>query len=265
MSLVNNLLAGGAYAQKQLFCKARLVAWSHGARFRMACRLAEPFAGRKLLDYGCGDGTFLALIQDRFTQAVGADMDPKQTADCIRRFASLSGLSFVLTEDLLDARHNGRFDVVFCMEVLEHCTEQTRAAVLSDLHRLVAVDGTVIISVPVEVGPSLIVKQLLRTLAGRRGIGDYRYSEKYTFKDLMKMVFAGEETAIERPVYRVDLIPGKPTYYHAHKGFNWRTFRRQLNELFSVQRILFSPLGWLRGFFSSQVWFICKPRLNRCA
>ena len=72
MNLANQqLLAGGAYARKQLYCKDRIVAWSHGSRFRTGRRLAEAFAGvppasaspaagggegggARLLDYGCG-------------------------------------------------------------------------------------------------------------------------------------------------------------------------------------------------------------------
>ena len=93
MNLANQqLLAGGAYARKQLYCKDRIVAWSHDSRFRTGRRLAEAFAGARLLDYGCGDGTFLALVHDLFPEAVGADLDPKQTADCARRFASLCGV-----------------------------------------------------------------------------------------------------------------------------------------------------------------------------
>src|SRR6202158_96227 len=117
MSLVeSHLLAGGAYARKQLYCKDRIVAWSHGSRFRTGRRLAETMAGARLLDYGCGDGTFLALVHDVFPEAVGADLDPKQTADCARRFASLPGLSFLLTDELADSCYDGSFDVVFCME-----------------------------------------------------------------------------------------------------------------------------------------------------
>jgi 2-polyprenyl-3-methyl-5-hydroxy-6-metoxy-1,4-benzoquinol methylase len=259
MNLANDqLLAGGAYARKQLYCKDRIVAWSHGSRFQTARRLAEPLAGARLLDYGCGDGTFLALVHDLFPEAVGADLDPKQTADCARRFASVSGLSFILTEGLAD--RNGSFDVVFCMEVLEHCIDEVRAQVLHDLRRLASADGTVIVSVPIEIGPSLLGKQLVRMIAGWRRLGDYQYREKYTPWELGKMVFAGAQTAIHRPVLRTELIPGRPTFFHGHKGFNWRTLRHQLGEHFRVEQVLFSPLGWLRGFFSSQVWFICKPQ-----
>ena len=97
-------------------------------------------------------------------------------------------------------------------------------------------------------------------IAGWRRLGDYQYREIYTPWELCKMVFAGAQTAIHRPVLHTELIPGRPTFFHGHKGFNWRTLRRQLGEHFRVEQVLFSPLGWLRGFFSSQAWFVCKPQ-----
>ncbi|HMF61347.1 MAG TPA: class I SAM-dependent methyltransferase, partial [Vicinamibacterales bacterium] len=77
-------LASGDYARKQIYCPSRVVAWSHGSRFRLAARLASTGAGGKLLDYGCGDGTFMALTHGTFAEAVGADIDAEQLAECRR-------------------------------------------------------------------------------------------------------------------------------------------------------------------------------------
>jgi hypothetical protein len=72
------VLNSGHYARKQLFSRSRIVAWSHTRRFQTALKLVAPFAGERLLDYGCGDGTFLTLARGRFTDPVGADIDPWQ-------------------------------------------------------------------------------------------------------------------------------------------------------------------------------------------
>ena len=66
---------------------------------------------------------FLAEVHDLFPTAVGADIDLNQTLDCRTRFADVSGLSFVLTNDLCGAAHAGAYQVVTCMEVLEHCVD----------------------------------------------------------------------------------------------------------------------------------------------
>lgn len=254
------LLAGGTYAKKQLFCKSRIVAWGHASRYRLGRRLVEPYAGRKYLDYGCGDGTFLTLVRDIFTDAIGADVDPQQTKDCVDRFAGQMSFTFLLTDDLADSQHTGAYELITCMEVLEHCTKEKLNEVLADLQRLISRDGVVIISVPVEIGPALIGKQLARMLAGWRGLGDYKYRETYTVRQLIKMVFAGKHTEITRPVYRADFAVDRPNSYHGHKGFNWRLLRARLQDRFIIEKSCFSPLGWLGGHLSSQAWFICRPK-----
>lgn len=255
------LLAGGHYAQKQLFCKDPLIAWSHRSRFQFGRQLVAPYAGRSLLDYGCGDGTFLAMVHDLFPDAVGADVDPGQTEDCARRHGERQGLSFVLTDDLADERHSGTYGVVVCMEVLEHCLDDKRQTVLADMRRLLTDDGILVVSVPIEIGPSLIVKQLGRRLAGWRGLGDYQKSERYRPGEFWKMVFACQRTRIERPVQRADFSPDRPNFYHGHKGFNWRAFQAELKH-FVIVRQYFTPLGWLGGCLNSQAWFVCKLRRN---
>ena len=55
-------------------------------------RLVSELAGRRLLDYGCGDGTFLALISDYFLDGVGADLDAKEVARTTERRAEIPEL-----------------------------------------------------------------------------------------------------------------------------------------------------------------------------
>lgn len=254
---VDEVLLKGHYARKQLLCASRIISWSHRSRFKMARRLVEPYAGRKLLDYGCGDGTFVAFVSDVFPQAAGADPDANVMAECRRRFASLPGLAFLCMHDLCDSCYEGAFDVVTCMEVLEHCLEPVLPSVISDLQKLLAPGGAAIISVPIETGPSLAAKQIGRALAGWRGLADYGYREKYRPGEFLRMFFADERTTIERPVYRHETAAGT-AFSIGHKGFNWRALGRKLAEHFTIERVLFTPLGWLGPYLNSQVWFVCK-------
>jgi SAM-dependent methyltransferase len=248
-------LSSGSYAKKQLFCADPIIAWSHRARFRFAQRLVRELRCGTLLDYGCGDGTFLALVRPQLERAVGADPDTSALASCRERFQG-PGLSFVTLDALAQPEHAAAYDVVTCMEVLEHCPPDAAETVLSDLRRLVRPGGHLVISVPVEIGPSLVVKEALRTVAGWRRLGHYEFKERYTLRELATMVFAGEQTHIERPSWLSDTEGQRRTY--GHKGFNWRALRMRLQRDHDVFT-RFTPLPLFQGFLSSQAWLVCRP------
>ena len=179
MKTPDDLIRSGDYARKQIYCPSGLVRWSHGSRFEVARALVAPRAGGRLIDYGCGDGTFVAMVHAQFTETVGLDVDPKQIDEANARLGALAGVRFALTQAPFPGpQPPARFDVVTCMEVLEHCLEDERRRVIGVLADLVAPGGLVVVSVPIEIGPSLAGKQLARAAAGLRRLGDYQYRER---------------------------------------------------------------------------------------
>lgn len=248
-------LVSGDYARKQIYCPNRVVSWSHASRFRLAAELARACGGTRLLDYGCGDGTFLALMRGVFATAVGADVDERQLDDCRARFEGTPGVEFLHTGSLSGGGHAGTYDAVTCMEVLEHCPEPERLRVLDALCRLAAPGGRIIISVPVEIGPALFGKQLFRALAAWRGQGDYQYRETYTPRELLAAVLGRPNLARAR--YRV-VKDGRPFEYCGHKGFDWRVLESEIRDRLTIERRLFTPLPALGRYASSQVWFVCR-------
>jgi SAM-dependent methyltransferase len=246
----------GHYAKKQIYSRARLIAWSHRRRFETATELAKTFGGKRLLDYGCGDGTFLGLLMaEPFAPAlaVGVEMHPSIVDDCRRRYEGEPRLAFVLTGDLDRADQQGRYDAVFCMEVLEHVV--ALEPILERLGALLASDGRLIVSVPVETGLPVIVKQLVRRIAGWRGIGHYPGTTSYGFGELIASVFAGRRQHLVRPVFDAGSGP-----FHDHKGFNWMAARDAIERYFDIERSIASPLGWLGPRLSSQVWFVARRK-----
>ncbi len=248
-------LASGDYARKQIYCPSAVVAWSHGSRFRLAARLAGTARGGRLLDYGCGDGTFIGLTHGTFARAVGADIDEAQLDDCRRRFAALDGVEFVRTSELASAAHERAYDVVTCMEVLEHCPDAERVRVLDHLGRLVTPGGFVVISVPIEIGPALVGKQLFRAIAALRGHGDYQYRETYSPGELLAATLARPNLARAR--YTVDRPEG-PLNYCGHKGFDWRILEAEIQARYTIEQRLFTPMPILGRVLNSQVWFVCR-------
>ena len=111
---------------------------------------------------------------------------------------------------------------------------------------------------PIEIGPSLFFKHLVRLLLALRSVEHYEHREKYSFIEFMKMLFAGKNTAIVRPTYTEKDSEGRAREYHGHKGFNWKLIEQELHERFEVEDVKFSPLGFTNGWLSSQVWIVCK-------
>lgn len=251
-------LRDGHYATKQIFSRARVIAWSHRRRFAAGLQLAARFEGRRVIDYGCGDGTFLALLDATGHppgQAVGAEIDGFQVADCQRRLGDRRRLSFTSIAALDDECHRGAYDAVVCMEVLEHVVDLT--TVIERLWRLLADDGTLLVSVPVETGLPLLVKQTTRRIAGWRGIGDYACTSPYTWNEYRASVFAGREQHIARPVYGAG---GSGPPFYDHKGFNWRSLQDRLSDWFEIRQVVASPFPRLGPQFATQVWFEGRKR-----
>lgn len=245
----------GVYARKQLQSGAALVSWSHGRRFQVALELAASARGRRILDYGCGDGSFLAMLvssADAPLEATGAEIARDLVADCRARLAA-RGIRFLDLAEL-DALQAGAFDVIFCMEVLEHVPGVDE--VLHRLDRLLAPGGQLVVSVPVETGVPMLIKQAARRIAGWRGIGDYPGTESYRPSEWLPTLFAGSRPHLVRRV----LVNPDGSTFHDHKGFNWMALRALLAKQFVLRRVLSSPFTWLPPHLGTQAWFLLQKR-----
>jgi len=247
----------GHYADKHK--RASYLRWSHGARFVKARQIIEPMAGGKLLDYGCGDGTFISQVVELFPDATGVDKAEEQVIDCRSRLGKATSQSFYTCEDLKGDAWGNKFDVATCMEVLEHCRDVVVDRVLDDLRRLVRPNGTIVISVPIETGPTLAIKQMLRRFAGWKGISGYQYTERYGTSEFWRMLFATRNSKFHRPVYAAD-DASDDSGYHGHKGFNWRRLQAVVSRKMILERVAFTPLPYARSILNSQVWFVCRTR-----
>lgn len=253
--MADSVIEGGFYFKKQVLLNDRLISWSHRSRFDTALALARKYGPRKLLDYGCGDGTLLAMLsgENGLETGVGCELDPRVVVECRRRFNSTK-LKFIGVDEADTPQHASTYDLVFCMEVLEHVVAFEQ--VIDRLRRLLAPDGRLIVSVPVEVGPALVVKQTARRIAGWRRLGDYQWTTAYSWAEMAASVFARSRQHITRPVYR-----GKDgAVFHDHKGFNWKLLRSKLSESFQLEHTVASPIAWLPPGLSSQVWFVLRHR-----
>jgi SAM-dependent methyltransferase len=102
---------------------------------------------RNLLDVGCGDGRLCSLLGPLVEQYVGVDLT-EQAIAFARAFNP--GAEFIVgsVSDVL-----GTFDVVTCIEVLEHIPDQGLADFVTSLSEKVSPHGVLLVSVPTIARP----------------------------------------------------------------------------------------------------------------
>lgn len=102
--------------------------------------------GARVLDIGCGGGLLCEALQSLGGRVTGIDLAPSML-ETARLHAAERGVSIdyqQLSAESLAATHAGEFDVVTCMEMLEHVPEP--AGIVAAMAELLRPGGAVFIS-----------------------------------------------------------------------------------------------------------------------
>lgn len=118
------------------------IAIEHLHRYALAQSLAS---GKRVLDIACGEGYGSNLLADVATSVVGVDIDIRAIKHA-RTSYKKSNLEFQQGSCTDLALPNAEFDLVVSFETLEHHAEHD--AMLSELRRVLAPNGLLIISTP---------------------------------------------------------------------------------------------------------------------
>ena len=119
-------------------------------RYRRVIDRAAPSAGDRILDYGCGDGTLLGVIQRRLGRQTpelhGFDPNPLAItlADAILKERGVPA-TLHQTSAALPERY---FDRVICTEVIEHASSPS--SLLSDFARVLKPGGRLVVTTPIR-------------------------------------------------------------------------------------------------------------------
>jgi methionine biosynthesis protein MetW len=110
-------------------------------RINEAIRLLDK--GNRLLDVGCGEGTFIDLAKGRFDHVFGIDLSLKALKESysknfrvIKNNLNNEGISF----------QNETFDTATCLDVIEHVFDPVY--LLSELNRVLKEKGILILTTP---------------------------------------------------------------------------------------------------------------------
>jgi ubiquinone/menaquinone biosynthesis C-methylase UbiE len=112
--------------------------------------LLPPIEGKRLLDVGCGMGTFALEAATRGARAVGLDLAPAgiAAAQRIAREAGVAHASFSQADAAKLPFASEAADVVIAADFTEHLDDVTLRSVLAELARVTKRDGSLIIYTP---------------------------------------------------------------------------------------------------------------------
>ncbi|MCW5206398.1 class I SAM-dependent methyltransferase [Desulfobulbus sp. F5] len=143
---------------------------SHFERALMLSR--DAFGRANVIDFGCADGVFLPSLSHYFKSVIGIDVrdDFIRIANIVIQNLSLDNVELLCNfkkpfDYLKETTKNKKFDMAFCLEVLEHVGEsnmmyENQIDLVGDIFSLLDSNGKIIVSVPKMVGFAFMLQRL---------------------------------------------------------------------------------------------------------
>ena len=125
--------------------RLRFIRAAIDAHFGSDAKSRYPLSGKTTLDVGCGAGLLCEPLARLGGAVTGVDAAP-ENIDAAKAHAALSGLPINYRAGEIAAQGLGQFDVVTCMEVIEHVMDPP--AFVAELVRHLRPDGLLLLSTP---------------------------------------------------------------------------------------------------------------------
>jgi SAM-dependent methyltransferase len=216
--------------------------WFFWLRLREAVRAAKPDNSGHALEIGCWEGFFLPTLLSHYTRVTAVDDDScslvermpsrwtiLQTARELCRCESLKvdGLALLKANAIHLPFRNASFDAVYCVDTLPFVPSAEKETLIGEIQRVLRPDCPVVFTLPIELGPGLLLREGLR-----RVLGTWR--DNYTIGDLFRATL-GYPGQIAMRSARTNLI-----------GYDYRLDERLIRSAFTLKKHKFLPLNYFR-------------------
>jgi SAM-dependent methyltransferase len=213
-----------------------------GNRYQAMLRLVDVEAPVSVLDYGCGDGFFLRLLQGKGVPSdrlVGFEPFGSMAA----QFHTGPGCPDLIGDAAgLETLAGRRFSHIFCMEVLEHLDDDAIGIALDRIAALASPDTRIIATVPSELGPAGAIKCLFRKVRG---------TEEVTWPTVRSVLFG-------RPPARTVSETAEGRYIFSHIGFDQKRLAARLAGRFRILGTIGVPFTNLPPMVNNETAFLCR-------
>jgi SAM-dependent methyltransferase len=128
------------------------------------------------------------------------------------------------------------FDLILAQESFEHMPPLLVSRVIDSIAK--SSFGTLFVTVPVEIGPAILIKNLGSYIMGYARHKEYRWSE-----------------TVSASLYKFDNFD---RHKGGHKGFDWRWIAQTLRLNVKIKKTIKSPFQLVPSFLAPSVGFICS-------
>ena len=184
-------------------------------RVREVMELYEPGPKERVVDIGCGWGTFSFVLAERAAEVVGVDFSERSIAICERRLAGepRPNLRFVCADGGHTGLEAGAWDLVLAADLFEHLYPDDSARVAAEAYRLLRPGGRFAVWTPHRGHILEILKN--HDILLRRDVSHVDYKSMARMRGLMRD--AGFD--IERAYYAASHVPGLRVAERLLQGF----------------------------------------------
>ncbi len=211
--------------------------FTHTSRHIHCSKLVRRLKYKTYLDYGTGDGQLFEFIKiKKKSKYYAYEPYKKMYQQFINNKKKLSHVKLIKKEEDLRKKY---YDIISINEVIEHLPPKKIIKLFKIIKSITKKNSFIIISVPIEIGLSSLVKNLIRLLFNSK-------HEGLNLNNLIRSIF-------QKKIYR-----GKGNYYKSHIGFNHLDLKQNLEIHFSIINISYSPFNILKNFLNSQIFFVCR-------
>lgn len=237
-----------SYSQRLLQQGTSITRLAHQSRFRQVIQAIGKQQYKCVLDYGCGDGWLLKALyeQGKIQGGFGVDISPHMLSCCENIFTDIQGFQFFQPDAMEHHIPPHSCDLLLCTETLEHVDDAERA--IAQMLPYCKSGAQVVISVPIEIGPSLLIKQMGRYFANLKGRYGY---ERYRLPELFSAAILWDATRFPSSHLENASLKG-------HKGFDYRKLEQIVAQKINLEQTQFSPFPVLSNILNSTAIWIGK-------
>ncbi len=233
--------------------------WFFYRRFREALKAAGAEPDARALEVGCWEGHFLPSLLANYAEVWAIDNDSASMITqvrekwttlqmardlCATEGSQLPRLFLAKADGAALPFYSSSFDVVFCLDTLPFVPPRNRLLLIAEVQRVLRRGGTAVFMLPVEMGPTLLLREIMRW-----GSGAWR--DDYSRSELIRAFFYAPRPAGKRS-NPMNLI-----------GYDYRPDEALIRQHFRIRRRRFIPSNLLK-WLSPTILLACTGTADAC-